>query len=300
MTRAEPTRHRTWELGLRVWRAVPWPGGRGRDRAKAALTRTVTAPRPVPTKAGWLLLEHGPDSLERHLLTTGTHWESRVVDLLMADHRALDGATVLDVGGHVGFYALLLADLVGPQGRVVAIEAHAELCERIRWAGERNRRPWLEVVHGAAGDRPGPVALGKDPDRGHTTAAAGGGGATFTVDGVMLDQWAHDRDLPEPDLVLMDIEGGEAAALRGLRRLLVARSPDLVIEIHPEQLAALGTPQDQLIAWIAGQGPYDLAVVDHRRGLLPLDHLPAASSWHLLARNRETPVLLSAEIPLSP
>lgn len=302
MATDDPSAHRAWTLGLRAWRRFPWPGGRGRDRTKELLTRHVRPPRAVPTLAGWLALEQGADTLERHVLATGTHWETQVVALLTANRARLAGATVLDVGGHVGFYALLLADLVGPAGRVVAVEAHEELCDRIRWARDRNGRPWLEVVHGAASDRAGTLNLGVDPDRGHTTAA-GTAATTFAVDAVRLDEWLDAHDLPEPDLVLMDIEGGEAAALRGLEAVLRRATPDLLLEVHPEQLADLGTSQDELLTWIGGLGPYALTLLDHRRGPLPLTHLPPSGSWHLLARHQERPHLSiepGAEIPLSP
>jgi FkbM family methyltransferase len=254
------------------------------------LTRGVRPPRAVPTEAGWLLLEQGEDTLERHILATGTHWETQVVALLTANRDRLVGRAVIDVGGHVGFYALLLADLVGPTGAVVAVEAVDELGDRIRWARDRNRRPWLEVVPAAASDRNGTLALGLDPDRGHTTAA-GSAATTFTVDAVRLDDWLADHRTTDPSLVLMDIEGGEVAALQGLEALLHRAAPDLVLEVHPEQLRDLGTSQEALLAWLTDIAPYDLSMLDHHRGLVPLEELPTAGSWHLLAQHAREPKL---------
>ena len=42
------------------------------------------------------------------------------------------GMTVLDVGSGAGDVALLLADIVGPQGRVVGIDVHADILEQAR------------------------------------------------------------------------------------------------------------------------------------------------------------------------
>jgi hypothetical protein len=42
----------------------------------------------------------------------------------------------------------------------------------------------------------------------------------------------------EPDFIKIDIEGGEAAALRGARRLLLSRHPSLVIETHGNTVEA--------------------------------------------------------------
>lgn len=289
MTMAEaPLGHRVRVLGLRAWRRFPWPGGRGRDRAKSLLVRDMRPPRPVPTTAGWLLLEHGEDALERHLLATGAHWEAQVERLLRDNATGLAGATVIDVGGHVGYYAALLARLVGPRGKVVVVEARPELCERIEWARQRNRLGWLDVVHGAAAAAPGPVHLGFDGDRGHTTAASAT--ATLTVPGVRLDEVAAVHGLGVPRLVMMDIEGGEASALVGMSGLLGAEDPpDLLVEVHPDQLDRLGTPQEAVVEDLRARDRHDLFVVDHRRGVRPLEAIPRASSWHLLATRRGRP-----------
>lgn len=55
---------------------------------------------------------------------------------------------------------------------------------------------------------------------------------------VVLDEILH--DLPRLDLVKMDIEGCEPAALRGLRRLVTTHRPTLVVEFNPTCLARRG------------------------------------------------------------
>jgi len=55
------------------------------------------------------------------------------------------GETVAHVGCAVGYYSAILAEIVGPGGRVIAIELDPELCERAR----RHLRRWrhVEVRH---------------------------------------------------------------------------------------------------------------------------------------------------------
>jgi predicted O-methyltransferase YrrM len=55
-----------------------------------------------------------------HLLLDG-YWQMWVTQFIA--RTLAPGMTVIDVGAHVGYYATLLADLVGPQGRCVAIES---------------------------------------------------------------------------------------------------------------------------------------------------------------------------------
>jgi protein-L-isoaspartate(D-aspartate) O-methyltransferase len=52
-----------------------------------------------------------------------------------------EGETVAHIGCAVGYYSAILAEIVGPKGRVIAVELDPELCERAR----RNLRRWPQV-----------------------------------------------------------------------------------------------------------------------------------------------------------
>src|SRR4029077_11081240 len=56
------------------------------------------------------------------------------------------GEHVVHIGAGVGYYSAILAELVGPGGRVTAIELAAELARRARI----NLQPWsnVEVISG--------------------------------------------------------------------------------------------------------------------------------------------------------
>ena len=58
------------------------------------------------------------------------------------DHLDLQrGERVLQVGAGTGYYSAILAEIVGPRGRVAAVEHDAELAARAR----RNLEPWRQV-----------------------------------------------------------------------------------------------------------------------------------------------------------
>src|SRR5579859_6266046 len=52
------------------------------------------------------------------------NWEPEVSSIVRASAR--EGMTVLDVGGHIGYYTLLLAKCVGKSGRVFSFEPSPE------------------------------------------------------------------------------------------------------------------------------------------------------------------------------
>lgn len=68
-------------------------------------------------------------SISSHLMLEG-YWEMWVTEAMMRHVRP--GMTVLDIGANLGYFTMLLADLVGPTGRVLAFEPNPEMAGRAR------------------------------------------------------------------------------------------------------------------------------------------------------------------------
>ena len=80
-------------------------------------------------------------------MLTGTH-EIQVQQALVRSVRA--GDVVWDVGANIGYLALVAARIVGPAGRVVAIEPDAQCAAAIRRNAQLNDLAGVEVVEAAA------------------------------------------------------------------------------------------------------------------------------------------------------
>jgi FkbM family methyltransferase len=137
------------------------------------------------------------------------------------------GDVVWDVGAHHGFVTLFAADAVGPDGRVHAFEPgarSARILERhLRWNRVGNARAHaiaLGAFEGEArfggGGTSRTNAVGRGPER--VTVRTGAS--------VVRDGWA-----PAPDVVKIDVEGGEAEVLRGALGILPGTAR-LVIAVH--------------------------------------------------------------------
>jgi len=151
------------------------------------------------------------------------------------------GDTVFDVGANIGFYTVLFSAWVGPRGRVVAYEPDPANLKLLRRNLQLNDCQNVIVSPIALSNEPGSEPFSLD----HITRATGHlgrgstyGSATFgtgqealiTVVTSTLDDEV--RKFGAPDLIKMDIEGGEHNALAGGFDLLRGSRPIIVSELN--------------------------------------------------------------------
>lgn len=147
------------------------------------------------------------------------------------------GATFYDLGANVGFFTLLAARRVGPRGRVYAFEPLPENLAGLRHNIDLNGFGNVEVLPAAVSDADGEAEL---EVHGHQVTArigtpevpaTGSGQRTTTVATVTLDHLVS-TGVRAPDVVKIDIEGAEVAAIRGARRTLREHRPVLLCALH--------------------------------------------------------------------
>ncbi|MGW4365715.1 FkbM family methyltransferase [Nocardia takedensis] len=241
---------------LMTWAAVG-PAGH-RFHSQRLVVPPPSAPKgyPTPLPESWwlsdpevrtrrlgLLLELDlRDNLQRSVYFTGTYEPDTLACL-----RGLlrPGDVFVDVGAHIGIHALTAARAVGPHGRVVAFEPAADSAARLRAGAARNRLP-VEVVEAALGERDGAATLYTDPAWGPRDAGVrslhGAGEAVQRVAVREFDGWATESGLARMDVVKLDVEGAEPAALRGMRESLARFRPRAVIvEMRESVLARAGS-----------------------------------------------------------
>lgn len=151
------------------------------------------------------------------------------------------GAVFFDVGANLGFYSLLAARLVGTNGRVYSFEPDPDvfllLLRNVELNGFSNVRAFQRAVWRSAGTvhfkRADP---GMSPDRGTGRVASGffQGGDWLRVTAVTLDELAE--QLEPPDVIKCDAEGAEEDVVLGGRKILGARKPVVIVEIHSSEL----------------------------------------------------------------
>ena len=142
------------------------------------------------------------------------------------------GWTVVDIGAHIGYFTLLLSELVGPQGKVIAFEALAQNFEVLRENIVLNSCDNVILESRAVAGRSGRISLRRNDDEALTsTASIESGTPIAEVDAVALDEFLGPA-FGRVHLAKMDAEGAEAALLEGMREILRRDLPILLIELH--------------------------------------------------------------------
>lgn len=174
------------------------------------------------------------------------------------------GMTVLDLGANIGYHTVLASRLVGPRGRVLSFEPDPGNLALLKKNIEANGCANVEVFPHAVGDRAGTVDLhlcGSNTGAHSTAYEPGGSPAATRVRMVRLDDFLK-ADL-HPDVVKMDIEGGEGAALDGMTRLLEdPRLRFVFIECNAAILAKIGGSVDGLLERLRRRGFKDRRLDD--------------------------------------
>lgn len=138
-----------------------------------------------------------------------------------------DGGTFLDAGANWGYFALLAALRPGFHGQVVAIEPAPRPADDLDALATALALP-IQRHRLALGDADGMAVLSQPLMTGGASLVDAPAGTPVPVrrlDGL---------DLPAPDVIKLDVEGAELAALRGGARLLERHRPAIIMECRTD------------------------------------------------------------------
>jgi FkbM family methyltransferase len=132
------------------------------------------------------------------------------------------GDIVLDVGAGRGEDVLVFSEVVGPTGKVVAVEAHPETFEILKAFVRFNRLGNVHLENYAVCDTRGTLLMAHGTEE-HWQCAAivRSGGDGVPVPATRIDDLPQLASVPRVAFVKMNIEGAEVEALRGASETLV-------------------------------------------------------------------------------
>jgi len=167
-------------------------------------------------------------------------------DLQVAiEHLTKPSWNAFDVGANIGFVSLLLAQKLGEYGKIFAFEALPANLERLQTHVKINKlESRVCVIPTAVADTSKPVRflIGPSGAMGKAEGSVGRAVAhqeSVEVPGICLDDFVYRDGNPPPQVIKMDIEGGEVLALNGMKRLLVEAHPLILLELHGPEAARI-------------------------------------------------------------
>ncbi len=229
-----------------------------------------------------MFVDTGDIGLSSHLLIDG-YWEMWVTEALLGFVRA--PMVAIDVGANLGYYTLLLADLVGPAGQVHAFEPNPRIMQRLTHSVAVNGFSGRTTLHAAplserAGERVRLIVPDGEPKNAHILAEEAAGGAGLALLTTTIDDVIGDGPV---DFIKIDAEGAELAIWHGMRRLLDRRRP---LTIFLEFTVGRYADPAGFLAEIRAQG-FALAAIDPLAGVVPVSTEtvlagPAHEDWMLV------------------
>lgn len=195
------------------------------------------------------------------------------------------GDVVVDVGAHVGFFTLLAARLVGPDGHIRAFEPVPTNFEALEANLELNGYTWVSPTRAAVSDSPATVSLGLAEYRlvGASTAdfSVGGELSSVRAPAVTLDHVVGADD--HVRLLKIDAEGHEPQVLAGAVRMLESSPPDAVLfEVNAKLLGRQNASAQDIFDPLEANG-YRLHTLDRLGRLRPAPTVgelrAAAARW---------------------
>lgn len=171
-------------------------------------------------------------------------WETLPEIELLRQGQLRPGSRVFDLGAHQCVVALILADVVGPSGQVIAVEAGSHNFAAAKRNRDVNGAQQLEVLHAAVGDTCGELMFS---ERLNGQVSSGNAGGQVSVSSITIDRLAKLYGVPA--VLFLDVEGFECQALRGAEATLRYR-PDCLVEVHVNHgLEAFGGSVDEILSY---------------------------------------------------
>lgn len=227
----------------RLWKKVKSQHERVRSRLTCSLH--------VPVQGGKLTFATSHPLAKQWFFPrylNGRQHEPKASSVLISNLRPND--TVLDVGAHLGYFTVL-AGFLAPEGEVHAIEIDPRLAPLIQNSVSQNRGNAKTYITVTAVSNQSGAVFGFQPEKAlnlstnRITEIVDASDSSFLLPSVTIDDYCRSLGIT-PDFIKMDIEGGEASALKGMHNILRSR-PRILLEFHPAAIRDQGVTPEALL-----------------------------------------------------
>jgi FkbM family methyltransferase len=196
-------------------------------------------------------------TLTRAVIRRG-YWEPLETEIFRGLLRS--DSLVIDAGANFGHYALTAANMIGPNGLVIAFEPHPDTFALIDANCGLLPHDNFVAIQAGLGAFDGTMELYSD--------SANPGGHSFyewnlrgtkefyqSVQVYSLDSFLSEQGHVRPvDVIKIDVQGFEMEVLRGAARTIERDQPAILCEVTPEALSSAGSSVEELFGFFRTRG----------------------------------------------
>jgi len=150
------------------------------------------------------------------------------------------GDIFLDIGANIGYFSLLVANNI-PTAKVISFEPVNDLFQKLRNNISINDFKNITAINAAVGEvnEERELFLSGSDNLGMSSfqQPENFSGKREMVKVVTIDEWFKRAGLAKIDIIKLDVEGSEFAALKGMKEVSQNFKPIIIVEINPETLS---------------------------------------------------------------
>jgi len=186
------------------------------------------------------MLLNPTEHIQQQLFWYGCY-EKEVGDLLRSMLRAND--VFIDIGANIGYFSLLSAT-ISPSVRIFSFEPVKDLFQKMNVNISLNNIKNISTVNAAVGkiseEKELFVSASDNLGMSSFYQPENYSGKKERVKVVTIDDWFKTSELTKIDVIKLDVEGNELAALKGMRAVIEEQRPLVIVEINPQTLSLSG------------------------------------------------------------
>lgn len=145
----------------------------------------------------------------------------------------------MDIGAHIGKYALSVAKTVGKLGKVIAIEPHPTNYQFLQRNIAINNFGNIIALNVACWDRDGILKLFIGRESGLHSLKSNYGLGKVEVKAMSGDHILEKTSINRLDWVKIDAEGAECEVLHGLKKTIQRYKPKVIVEVRPPNMSKI-------------------------------------------------------------
>jgi len=169
------------------------------------------------------------------------------------------GATVLDIGAHIGLFAVRAAQLAGSTGKVYAFEPTPQTFELLkRTISINNQQQHIVPRSEAVAEEEGLKSFfisDNEADNSNSLIKYRDDKQLQKIDVAItsIDAFVRKEELKQVDFIKIDAEGYELSVLKGATQTFASFRPNGILALHPRGIASNGDSLSTIYEFLTAQ-----------------------------------------------